>query len=215
MPLLGGAAAQAQNYSAPQSGGAAVPTIATCPNGSGGYSPCPAASFSYSAATVTRPNNTTAYTGNQLIAGNTSGSATPAQLTVSSLPGGWAYIVHARAQSSYAGASAPPAQTWYLFGASPVTTNLVDGSAYVAPYAADITGGAYLGSLTCSGWTKTNDSTAQWWSPCSTSNLVTGPLPVRAVSGQTYIYVLVATGSGGYTPAANEVETLQVTLSSP
>ncbi len=43
MPLLGAAAAQAQNYSAPQTGGAAVPTIATCPNGSGGYSPCPLA----------------------------------------------------------------------------------------------------------------------------------------------------------------------------
>jgi hypothetical protein len=88
--------------------------------------------------------------------------------------------------------------------------SLKDQSAYIGPYAADITGGYYIGTLTCASWQKTNDGTAQWFSPCSGNNQMIEALPFKALAGETYLYALVETGSGGYTPLSGEVETLLV-----
>lgn len=164
-------------------------------------------------ATVTRPANTTAYTGLQLQANNTSGSVVPAQVTVTGANAGvtasTGYVTGGKCQTSYTGASAPPTQTWWLFSALPTVSGLIDGSAYIGPYAADVTGGIFVGALVCSSWQKTNDGTAQWFSPATTSNTVTGPLPFQAVSSQVYLDVLLET-NGAYTPLSGEVETLLV-----
>lgn len=158
--------------------------------------------------TVTRPGNTTAYTTAQLIANNTAGSVVPAQIIISGTNAGTGYITRGLAQTSYTGGSAPPAQTWWLFSASPTVASLVDGSAYVGPYAADITGQLFIGSIICNAWQKTNDGTAQWFSNCYTSNAVQGALPFQTLAGQTYVDALVTTFAPGYTPLNGEVETL-------
>lgn len=181
----------------PTSGGTPVPVTQppSTINGSG--------SVSHSAVT-------TAYAANQLFVLNTSSNAVPTQLTVTATNGGTGFITNAVMQDSGTGATAPPGYTVYLFSAAPTTTSLVDRSAYISPYAADITSGAYLGSLTCAAFTKTNDSTAQWVSQCTTSNGVIGPLPYKALSGQVYVDALVAVNAA-YTPIASE--TLTVLLS--
>lgn len=161
--------------------------------------------------TVVRPNNTTAYTGSQLQANNTAGNAVPASLTLTGTIQGTGYIVRALAQSSTTTAGTPPIQTWWLYNAAPTVTGLHDGSAYIGPYAADLS--KYVGSISCGSWQKTNDATAQWFSPCTTNNPITaanGALPFVAQSGTTTLQALLETGSGGYTPNANEVETLYV-----
>lgn len=160
---------------------------------------------------VTRPANTTAYTGSQLIASNTSGNVMPAQVAVSGTAAGTGKIVAAFAATSYTGASAPPTQYWHLFTNSAITVSgLVDGSAYIGPYLVDLTAGYYVGTLTCAAWQKTNDGTARWFSPCSTNNAVIGALPFKALAGGTSLSALVETGAGGYTPVSGEVETLLV-----
>lgn len=160
---------------------------------------------------VTRPANATAYTGSQLIANNTAGNVTPTQVTVTGTAAGTGKITAALAETSYTGSSAPPTQYWHLFSNAAITVSgLKDGSAYIGPYAADITGGYYVGTLACSSWQKTNDGTAQWFSPCASNNSLLPVLPFKALAGQTYLYALVETGAGGYTPASAEVETLVV-----
>jgi hypothetical protein len=212
-------------YQAASPGALAPPAELVIPNGSGGTAP-PSASLPLPVSgtvsinalasingggSVTRPANTTAYTGSQLIANNTAGSVTPSQISVTGTAAGSGKIVAAFAASSYTGASTPPTQYWHLFSNAAVTVSgLVDGSAYVGPYLADLTGGSYLGTLTCASWQKTNDGTAKWFSPCSTNNAVIGALPFKALAGQTYLYALVAIGAGGYTPISGEVETLLV-----
>lgn len=159
-------------------------------------------------AVVTRPANTTAYTGSQLIANNTSGNVAPTPLTVTSPGAVSGKITAAWAVSSYTGSSAPPTQYWHLYSSAAVTVaSLKDGSAYLGPYAADVTSGYYVGTLACGSWQKTNDATAQWLSPCSSNNAMIPALPFKALSGQTY--ALLETG-GAYTPLSGEVETLLV-----
>jgi hypothetical protein len=231
MPLLLAVAApvHADNSQGPfqpvAPGATSLPAELVIPNGSGGTAP-PSASLplpvggtvSINALAVingsgalTRPANTTAYTGNQLIANNTSSSVTPTQVTVTGTAAGTGKITAAFAASSYTGASAPPTQYWHLFASSAMTVSgLVDGSAYIGPYLADLTSGYYLGTLTCASWQKTNDGTAKWFSPCSASGQVIAALPFRTLAGQTYLYALVETGAGGYTPISGEVETLLV-----
>ena len=203
------------------SASASQPVIAMCPdlNGDGNYSPCGSSSASgvsintlsavNGVATVTRPANTTAYTGSQLIANNTSGNVTPTPVTVTGTAAGTGKITVAYAETSYTGSSAPPTQYWHLFSNAAITvSSLKDGSAYIGPYAADIANGYYVGTLICTAWQKTNDGTAQWFSPCASNNSMIPALPFKALAGQTYLYALVETGAGGYTPVSAEVETL-------
>ncbi|HTQ33572.1 MAG TPA: hypothetical protein VMI30_05345 [Stellaceae bacterium] len=208
-------------YQAVVPGANAPPVEIVIPNGSGQTAP-PSSSLPLpvtiqtlssvnGSGSVTRPANTTAYTGAQLIANNISGNVTPTPVTVTGTPAGTGKIVSAFAETSYTGGTAPPTQYWHLFSNSPITVSgLKDGSAYVGPYAADIASGYYLGTLACSSWQKTNDGTAQWFSPCSPNNGVIPALPFKALAGQTYLYALVETGAGGYTPISGEVETLIV-----
>ena len=210
-------------YQAAAPGALAPPVELVIPNGSGQNAPPSAslplpvggtvtiaaqASINGSGA-VTRPANTTAYTGSQLVANNTGGSVVPATVTVTGTNAGTGKITAAFAETSYSGASAPPTQYWHLYSSAGITVSgLKDGSAYLGPYAADVTGGTYLGTLTCGAWQKTNDATAQWFAPCSANNAMIPALPFKAAAGQTSLYALVETGSGGYTPLSGEVETL-------
>jgi hypothetical protein len=212
-------------FQALQPGALSPPAELVIPNGSGGTVPPSAvlplpvggtvtintlATINGSGA-VTRPANTTAYTGSQLIANNTSGNVTPTQITVTGTNAGTGKLTAAFAETSYTGSSAPPTQYWHLFSNSGITVaSLKDQSAYVGPYAADVTGGSYIGTLTCASWQKTNDGTAQWFSPCSSNNAMIPALPFKALAGATYLYALVEKGSGGYTPLSGEVETLLV-----
>lgn len=157
---------------------------------------------------VTHSAVTTAYAANQLFANNTTGNAVPTQITVTGLAGGTGFITKAEVEDSGTGASAPPGYTVYLFSGLPTTTGLVDYSTYIGPYAADITAGNYLGSLTCASFVKTNDATAQWHSGCTTSNTIVGPLPYKATLGFA-VYALVAV-NGSYTPISGETLTFKL-----
>lgn len=147
---------------------------------------------------------TTAYAANQLFANNTSGNAAATQITVTGTAAGTGFITHALIASS--GTNLPPTETLYLFSAAPTTTGLIDYSAYLGPYLADVTGGSYIGSLTCSNWQKTNDASAKYYSECSTSNASASAMEFQATAGQTYIQVLEQVG-GAYTPLSGETHT--------
>lgn len=210
-PVAAGAASPPVEIVIPDGTGNTAPPSASLPLPVGGTVAINTVATVNGSGAVTRPANTTAYTGSQLIASNTSGSVAPTQITVTGTAAGTGKIVAAFAASSYTGGSAPPTQYWHLFANSGViVSGLADGSAYVGPYLADLTSGYYLGTLTCAAWQKTNDGTAKWFSPCSTNNAVIGALPFKALAGQTYLYALVETGAGGYTPVSGEVETLLV-----
>lgn len=226
LPLVLAAPAKADNSQGPfqplQPGALSPPAELVIPNGSGGTAP-PSVTLPLPVngtvavntlatingiGSVTRPANTTAYTGSQLIANNTSGTVTPTQVTVTGTAAGTGKIAVAFAETSYTGTSAPPTQYWHLFSSAAVTVSaLKDQSAYIGPYAADITNGYYIGTLICASWQKTNDGTAQWFSPCSGNNAMIPALPFKALAGATYLYALVETGSGGYAPLSSEVET--------
>src|SRR5690242_3208231 len=97
---------------------------------------------------------TTAYTGNQLFANNTSGNAVASPITINAVPQGQALSIKAMIYST--GTNKPGTSTLWLFSAPPFTTGLVDYSAYVGPYLADFQANIVLGSLTCSSWQTTN-----------------------------------------------------------
>jgi hypothetical protein len=145
---------------------------------------------------------TTAYTGNQLFALNTSGNAAASPIVIGATTPGQRLIEKAMIFSS--GTNQPPSITLWLFLAPPFTTGLVDRSAYIGPYAVDFNNNLYLGSLTCSSWAKTNDGTAQYFSECSGSGLLINILPVATGAGKTTIYALEEIGGAGYTPIASE-----------
>ena len=148
---------------------------------------------------------TTAYTAGELFANNTewecnSGNDTGEALT----PSGQGLAWHAMMESS--GTNQPPEIDLWLYSGVPLTTGLVDYSAYVGPYQVDLTSGIFLGKLICNSWAKTNDGTAKYWSECTSSNGVFGPMPFKAVAGLTTINVLEEI-NGSYTPLSSEVHT--------
>jgi hypothetical protein len=211
LPVAPGAVSPPAELVIPNGNGQTAPPSASLPLPIGGTVTINTLANFNGFGSVTRPANTTAYTGSQLIATNISGNAAPTQVAVSGTNGGTGKIVAAFAATGYTGSSAPPAQYWHLFSNAGITvSSLRDGSAYIGPYAADVTNGYYVGTLTCASWQKTNDATARWFSPCSANNSMIPALPFKALAGQTYLYALVATGSGGYTPVSGEVETLLV-----
>lgn len=161
---------------------------------------------------VTKSSATTGYTVGELFNHATSGPATITPIQVTPTAGGSGYITHAHMEDSGTGGSAPPGYTIYLFSAAPTVASIYDYQAYVNPYAADITAGTYLGSLTCSSFAKTNDSTAQWTSPCQSTSSMTPAMFVQALSNQTYVDALV-TVNGSYTPIASEVLTIVFNIS--
>jgi hypothetical protein len=144
---------------------------------------------------------TTPYTGNQLFALNNSGSAVASPIVLNSVPQGQALTIKALIYSN--GTNKPGTSTLWLYSAKPTTTGLVDGSAYVGPYAADLAANIYLGNLTCSAWQPTNDATAQYFSECSGSSLMlTTMQPIPSQEPQATIYALEEVGA--YTPIASE-----------
>jgi hypothetical protein len=159
-------------------------------------------------ATITRPNNTTGYTGasgGQLYCATTC-VAIQIQLE-GAIPNATGVANSIKVESSTTGATAP-SFIIYLFKGSPTLTGLSDQSTYIGPYAADWTSGNYLGAFTCATLTKTNDGTAQWAGECTGSNPNTANVVnFQTVSGQTYIYAVVEV-TATYTPIANEVLTI-------
>jgi hypothetical protein len=151
---------------------------------------------------ITRVANTTAYTGNQLICLFTSGTAcAPIQVTIAGANGATGTLGRVMLEKS--GSSTAGQFTIWLFSAAPTTTGLFDASAYVGPYAADITSGAYLGSLACTSGQATNDGTAQVFYEC-TPNVPQGWIQYQTLSGQTYVDALISV-TNAYTPASGEV----------
>jgi hypothetical protein len=147
---------------------------------------------------------TTAYAAGQLFALNTSGNAVASPIVLNSTQPGQQNIDKAIVYSN--GTNQPPAIILYLFTTPPFTTGLVDRSAYIGPYAADLAAGIYLGALTCSTWNKTNDGTAQYFAECAGSGLMLNVQPTPSVSGTTTIYALEEI-NGAYTPLASEKHT--------
>lgn len=143
----------------------------------------------------------TAYTTGELFALNTAGNAVASQIAVQGVQPGQQLSLKAVMFSS--GTNQPPSVTLWLFSAPPFTTGLVDRSAYVGPYAADLVANSYLGSLTCAAWNKTNDGTAQYFSECSGSSLMINVQPLQSVGKNAVVYVLEEIG-GSYTPLASE-----------
>ena len=185
---------------------ASLPTTPSIANGNGVLLPPTEVG---KLGTATHSAVTTAYNTNTLFANNTTGNAVATTIQVTATTGGDGFVTRAYMDDSGTGSTAPGGWTVYLFSGTPTTTGLVDRSAYVGPYAADLTGGIYLGSVNCASFTKTNDSTFQWWSECTISNGVASVLPYLAVSGQNYVNALFAyTGSASYTPISSEALTL-------
>lgn len=167
--------------------------------------------ISISAVAAQQPSNgtgstthsavTTAYATGQLFALNTTGNAVASPITINATAPGQQLIQKAFMFSS--GTNQPPTITLWLFSVQPFTTGLVDRSAYIGPYAVDITNSIYIGSLTCSNWNKTNDGAAKYFAECVGSSLMINILPIASGSGQTTIYAMEEIG-GTYTPLSSE-----------
>jgi hypothetical protein len=150
---------------------------------------------------TTHSSVTTAYTGNQLFANNTTGNAAASPITINAVPAGQALTIKATIYST--GTNKPGTSILWLYSAPPTTTALVDYSAYVGPYLADLQANIYLGFLTCSGWQVTNDGTAKYFSECSGSSLMLNTvLPEFSSAPKTTIYALEEVGA--YTPISGE-----------
>jgi len=156
---------------------------------------------------------TTPYTGNQLFALNTTGNAAASPIVIGGVPAGQAVAIKALIYSN--GTNKPGTSNLWLYSKPPFTAGLVDRSAYVGPYAADLASNIYLGNLTCAAWQVTNDGTAQYFSECSGSSLMlTTAQAVPSQAGQVTIYALEEIGA--YTPIASEKHTyLLQTLVNP
>lgn len=155
---------------------------------------------------VSRPANTTAYTANKLFAANTTGNAAATQVTVFGTSAGDNYIVGARVYTTGTGASGA-AYNVYLFSGAPTSAGLVDQSAYLGPYAADLR--SYLGTLSCTKMVATNDATPQFYSECTISNAVASAIRFSGNGVSTTLYALTAV-TVGYTPLSGE--TLSIVL---
>jgi hypothetical protein len=159
---------------------------------------------------ISRPNNTNTYGSgavSKLMANNTTGSAVPMSIVVQNTVQGPNYIIGARFRSTAGSAISGASFKIFLYSKPPTTTSLVDGSTYVAPYAADLPN--YIGSLTCSSMAPTNDGTAQYYSECSISSQIASALRFTGSAVSTTLYGL-PTVTTGYVPAANEVESVDV-----
>jgi hypothetical protein len=146
----------------------------------------------------------TPYTGGQLFALNTTGNAAASPIVINGVPPGQSLAIKALIYSN--GTNKPGTSTLWLYSQQPTTTSLVDRSAYVGPFAADLAANIYLGNLTCANWQATNDGTAQYFSECSGSSLMlTTAQPVPSQVSQVTIYALEEIGA--YTPIASEKHT--------
>lgn len=147
---------------------------------------------------------TTAYTGNQLFALNTSGNAVATPIVINGAQPGQALAIKALIYST--GTNKPGTSTVWLFSAPPTTAGLVDYSPYLGPYLADLQANTYIGNLTCSAWQVTNDGTAKYFSECSGSSLLlTTAQPISAYQSPLTIYALEEIGA--YTPISSEKHT--------
>src|ERR1700681_2348256 len=136
----------------------------------------------------------TPYTGGQLFALNTSGNAVASPIVITGVPPGQSLAIKALIFSN--GTNKPGNVNLWLFSAPPFTTGLVDGSAYVGPYAADLAANIYLGNLICANWQVTNDGTAKYFSECSGSGLMlTTAQPVPSQASKVTIYALEEVGA--------------------
>jgi hypothetical protein len=158
---------------------------------------------------IIRAANTTAYAGaaaQQLICLNNSVTVcAPIQVTIAgtnAATGTMGRVTLEKTSTTITGATF----TIYFFSGAPTTTSKFDASAYPAPFAADITSGAYLGSYTCNAMQATADATAQAFSEC-TPTAPQGWMQYQTLSGQTFVDALLVV-TGNYTPSSAEVFTI-------
>lgn len=161
-----------------------------------------------------RPQNTTSYGSGAITklfgcqSAPSGGSLVPMTITVGGAMPGANFITGARLYTNGTGASGATYKV-YLFSAAPTISGLSDQSTYVGPYAADLTGGTFVGTLTCSAMTPTNDGTPTYWSECSIGNLVSNALQFIG-SGPTVTLDGMIEVTNGYTPISNEQITVQM-----
>lgn len=152
-------------------------------------------------AGLARPSNTTAYASGQLVCGS---PCAPLQIVAgrnsqSSAGTGVGLNVHLLKSGS---TTTNASFNVFFYGASPTfPASLADQSAYVGPYAADITSGIYIGSATCSTTNNTSDSPAQVYFNCSINE---GGILALALKTTGKLLYAVIEATAAYTPASGE-----------
>jgi hypothetical protein len=89
----------------------------------------------------------------------------------------------------------------FFFSAPPTFPSLADQSAYAGPYAADITSGIYIGSVTCSTANNTSDTTAEVYYNCEVNE--GGILALALKTTNKILYATIET-TGAYAPSSGE-----------
>jgi hypothetical protein len=153
--------------------------------------------------TLTRAPDTTQYTANTTVClAKTVTACVPITASIATANAGKGLITRVSLLKSGTATTSANFTVW-MFSAAPLLTTPTqyDNVAYVGPRAADMP--AYIGSAVCSSPVATSDTTAGVWYDCTLSNPNTGgALTFQALSGQTYIDILVSVNAT-YTPAAN------------
>lgn len=172
------------------------------------WAPLAHATGAYNAiGTCQRPTGGVTYTSNQLFGCQIGGSLAPAPITIGGVSQGAQLITGARLFTTGTGASGA-AYKVFLYSTVPTITGLSDASAYTGPYAADLSSNIYIGQLTCSTMTPTNDSTHEYWSECSIGNLVSNALQFIGAPGGTIQAMISVTT--GYTALTQEEITIEM-----
>ena len=172
------------------SGGQAFPTIGSYFN-------------NVASSTLTRAPDTTQYTANTTVClAKTVTACVPITAAIASTNAGNGLITRVSLLKSGTATTSANFTIW-MFSAAPTLTTPTqyDNVAYIGPRAADMPN--YIGNAVCASPVATSDTTAGVWYDCTLSNPNTaGALVFKALSGQTYIDMLV-TVNATYTPAAN------------
>lgn len=203
-------------------GGGVNGAVGMCLNTSGKAVPCSAAGvqpspasgaypFNVAGSTITRPNDTTAYTATStapqtVCAAKTVTACAPGTIALAASNQGRLTISHVLLLKSGAATTNASFQIW-LYSAAPgvASPTQFDATAYTGPRAADLPN--FIGSATCASPLPTSDTSAQVWYECTLSNPNTaGALIAQALSGSVNVDYLL-TVNGAYTPAANETFT--------
>jgi hypothetical protein len=209
-------------YFSTPGGGGVNGAVGMCLNTSNQAVPCSAPSvvpgpvsgaypFNVPGSTVTRPNDTTAYTASAsapqtVCAAKTVTACVPGTIALAAQKQGRFEITRVTLLKSGSTTTAASFILWFYAGAPGVASpTQFDATAYTGPRAADMPN--YIGNATCSTGVATSDTSAQVWYECTLSNPNTsGALIAQALSNSLNInYLLTVTGA--YAPAANETFT--------
>lgn len=158
-------------------------------------------------ASLTRPANTTAYGSGQVVCAT--GPTCFVQVPLSSATSATGTIGRVMLATVASGSAAASGKfVIYLFSAAPYTTGLSDQSSYAGPYSYtsnDLQN--YIGSFSCNTASPTNDANSQNFYECAPNSSGTGGNQYKTVSGQSYVYAVIAT-NGTYAPRSAEAFTV-------